>query len=171
MLLTSTSSSSIEHNTKMVKTLFSILGIIFLNTSTCLHKENKCKVDISYTGLPSPITINYEITNSKIKVFEEFYNPDSHSIEYLNESVFKDINNSKLIEFLGRTKWDTIPSELITPTIDGYLLNVEIMHEDKNYQFNIDNTYHPTFDTLFTICNKLIPKKKVRRDYIIDYSK
>lgn len=42
--------------------------------------------------------------------------------------------------------------------------------EKTSYSFNIDNTYHPTFDSLFTICNNLIPTKKGKKKYYFPYS-
>ena len=155
----------------MKKTIIAILSFLLLTSAYNFQKADSFEVQISYIGLPNPITTNYLVKDNQIKVFEEFYNPNYDSTSFRNVHVYSDTDQSVLTDFLKRVDWDTIPKELITPTIDGYQFNVDIKLEGKKYHFNIDNSYHPTFDSLLTICNQMIPKKKVRNEYKLYYKK
>lgn len=155
----------------MTRKIIVILSISLLTSAYSFQRAESFEVRISITGLPSLIRTNYLVKDNQIKVFEEFYNPNYDSTSFRNVHIYHDIDQSLLTNFLKGINWDTIPKELITPTIDGYQLDVNIKLEGKEYHFIIDNTYHPTFDSLLTICNQMIPKKKVRNEYKLYYLK
>jgi hypothetical protein len=132
--------------------------------------EQSFKVDISYIGLPNPVTTKYSIDNNRLLVFQTHYDSNKDSFVDFNKTSFKKFDKEKLVSFLKKTDWKSIPEKLVTPTIDGYHYTVSIVMENASYSFDIDNTYHPTFDSLFTICNKLIPTKKGQKKYYLPYS-
>ena len=155
----------------MTKMIISILSFLILTSANSFQQADNYEVRISFIGLPSPITTNYLVNSSQIKVFEEFYNPNYDSTAFRNVHTYSNINQARLTSFLKGIDWDTVPKELITPSIDGYQFDVDIKIEGKEYHFNVDNTYYPTFDSLLTICNQLIPNKKTRKKYKIYYLK
>ncbi len=132
--------------------------------------DQSFKIDISYIGLPHPVTTKYSIDNNRLKVYQTHYDSKKDSFVDFNKTSFKKFDKAKLFSFLNRTDWKSIPEKLVTPTIDGYHYTVSIAMEKTSFSFDIDNTYHPTFDSLFTICNNLIPTKKGRKKYYLPYS-
>ncbi len=132
--------------------------------------DQSFKIDISYIGLIHPVTTKYSIDNNRLTVYQTIYDSKKDSFVDFNKTSFKKFDNAKLVSFLRRTDWKSIPGKLVTPTIDGYHYTVNIVMEKTSYSFDIDNTYHPTFDSLFTICNNLIPTKKEQKKYYLPYS-
>ena len=132
--------------------------------------DQSFKIDISYIGLPHPVTTKYSIDNNTLTVYQTHYDSKKDSFVDFNKKSIKKFDKAKLVSFLNRIDWKSIPEKLVTPTIDGYHYTVSIVMEKTSYSFDIDNTYHPTFDSLFTICNNLIPTKKGQRKYYLPYS-
>jgi hypothetical protein len=154
---------------------FIIILTILLSTgfTTADRQENadqSFKIEISYIGLPHPVTTKYSIDNNKLTVYQTHYDSQKDSFVDFNKTSFKKFDKTKLVSFLNRTDWKSIPEKLVTPTIDGYHYTVNIVMDKTSYSFDIDNTYHPTFDSLFTICTKLIPTKKGQKTYYLPYS-
>ncbi len=157
-----------------LKHLIIILTIILSTGFTTADRQERAdqsfKIDISYIGLPHPVTTKYSIYNNSLRVYQTHYDSKKDSFVDFNKTSFKKFDKAKLLSFLNRTDWKSIPEKLVTPTIDGYHYTVSIVMEKASYSFDINNTYHPTFDSLFTICNNLIPTKKGQKKYFLPYS-
>lgn len=157
-----------------LKVLIIILSILLSTGFTTADRqemaEQNFKIEISYAGLPSFTTTKYFIDNNILMVYLTRYNITKDSFIDFNKLSFQNFDKEKLISFLNRTNWASIPEKLVTPTIDGYQYSISIELDESSYSFYIDNTYHPTFDSLFTICNNIIPNKKVRKKYYLPYS-
>jgi hypothetical protein len=131
--------------------------------------DQSFKVTISYIGLPNPMRTKYFIDDNKLEVCQTLYDSEKDSIVDIDKLSFRKYDKTKLLSFLKRNDWKNVPSKLITPTIDGFQYTVSIVIEKTSYSFDIDNTYHPIFDSLFTICSNLIPTKKGRKKYNLYY--
>ncbi len=157
-----------------MKHLIFILTIFLLTGFTTTYRQEiddqSFKIDISYIGLPHPVTTKYSIDNDRLTVCQTHYDSKKDSFVDFNKTSFKKFDKAKVLSFINRTDWKSIPEKLVTPTIDGYHYTVNIVMEKTSYSFDIDNTYHPTFDSLFTICNNLIPTKKGQKKYYLPYS-
>ena len=134
------------------------------------NSDQSFKIDISYIGLPDDVTTKYSIDNNRLTVYQIHYDSKKDSFVDFNKTSFEKFDKTKLVSFLNRTDWKSIPEKLVTPTIDGYHYTVSIIIEKTSYSFDIDNTYHPTFDSLFTICNELVPTNKGHQKYYLPYS-
>lgn len=130
----------------------------------------KFKIKISYIGLPHSVTTNYDIDSERLKVYKTLYDSKRDSFVDREKQTYQKFDREKLVKFLQRTNWTEIPKKLVTPTIDGFNYSVQIETENENFTFDIDNTYHSTFDSLFTICNDLIPTKRGKKKYYLPYS-
>ena len=107
----------------------------------------------------------YEITEHKLKLYRELYNPYSDSTTYYDSYAFKEFESRSLSKFLNSVNWTTISAELTTLAVDGYHLNINLKLQDNCYSFVVSNTYHPTLDSLLTICNEMIPKRRAKKNY------
>ncbi|MFC5271643.1 hypothetical protein [Adhaeribacter terreus] len=96
------------------------------------------------------------------------YDNQEASYQTLNKSTYKDFDQEKIISFLKQTNWSEIPAQLGSAA-DGphYIVKIEI--DNQAYNFDIRNTYHPTFAGLFTVCNEAIPEKEKREKYYLPY--
>lgn len=157
-----------------LKQLIIILTILLSAGFTTVDRQESAgqsfKIDISYIGLPHPVTTKYSIDNNRLTVYQTRYDSKKESFVAFNKTSFKKFDKAKLFSFLNRTDWKSIPEKLVTPTIDGYHYTVSLVIEMTSYSFDIDNTYNATFDSLFTICNNLIPTKKGQKKYSLLYS-
>lgn len=147
-----------------------LLSTGFISFDRQESADQNFKIDISYIGLPHPVTTKYSIDNNRLTVYQTRYDSKKDSFVEFNKASYEKFDRTKLVSFLKGANWKSIPEKLETPTIDGYHYAVNIVVEKSSYSFNIDNTYHPTFDSLFTICNKLIPTKRGQRKYYLPYS-
>jgi hypothetical protein len=151
-----------------------ILTSLFLTSFTTDDRpkqtEQNFKIEISYIGLPGTERTNYYVDSNKIIVYFSRYDWSTKShLEYDKLEITK-FDRVKILTFLKQTDWASIPTNLVTETIDGYYYSVELEIGDKKFKFNIDNTYHQTFKNLFTLCNEFIPTKKDRQKYSLPYS-
>lgn len=151
-----------------ILTILALTGFISFDNNETTEPEFKIK--ISYIGLPHPVRTNYDIDNKRLTVYKTSYDNKNESFIDKEKRTFRKFDSEELIKFLQRTNWTEIPEKLETPTIDGFHYFVQIELENGNYTFDIDNTYHITFDSLFTICNDLVPTKKVKEQYYLPYS-
>jgi hypothetical protein len=147
-----------------------LLSTSFTTVDRKKNTDQSFKIDISYIGLPNPVTTKYSIDNNILTVCQTHYDSKKDSFVDFNKVSFKKFDKAKLVSFLNRTDWKSIPEKLVTPIIDGDYYTVSIVIEKTSYSFDIDNTYHTTFDSLFTICNELIPTKKGQKKYYLPYS-
>jgi hypothetical protein len=153
-----------------MKTLSILLTILFL-TGFTVDNNPKFRVDILFNYLPDPTHINYRIDNKTLLVCNSQYDNKKNGLVDFNKSSYNKFDRHGIIKFLQKTDWESIPKKLVTPTIDGYQCIIKLEIENEKYDFTIDNTYHETIDSLFTICNKLIPDKQKQKEYYITYHK
>lgn len=151
----------------MKKTIFTF-SLLFTLLSF-RSPEKQFHLSISYKYLPSSISYRYEVTNEALVVFEKYYDSKIYSHRPRNINRFNKYDKERVIAFIESINWENIPRKLSTPTIDGYYFEVDLTWEDKVYEFYIDNTYHETFDSLLTISNEVIPKKKIRNKFKLYY--
>lgn len=156
-----------------MKKLISILLIMTLfafNSKT--EKSENFRVEISYIGLPGTVRTNYNIDNEKVIAFYSRYDFSNATHIPFDKLTITKYDNGKIYNFIKTTDWSLIPRKLVTPTIDGYRFDVTVQINKDTFNFEIDNTYHSTFDSLFTIAQDLIPdSKKKKRKYALPYDK
>lgn len=154
------------------RTLSYIIFLGFILTLCSSYSiQDSFQVRLSLIYLPSPKRTIYELSEYNLKLYKEYYFPNKDSVKHVDKHAYKKLKTSTLTNYLNSQHWDTIPSELITPTIDGFNYHIDIQLSGQSYTFSIDNTYHPAFDSLFVLCNQLIPNRKVRENYSIYYEK
>lgn len=156
-----------------MRVIISILTFVtftgFVSDSHKSDNEMKFKVEISYSPAINVETTEYRIDNYKLVVFYSLYNPGENELNHHDELTFTKFDKNRILSFLKSTDWKTTPKKLVTPVIDGYNFSVTIQMDEETFKFHISNTYNVTFDSLFRICNKLIPTKKEQNDYWIGY--
>ncbi len=150
-----------------ILTFVTLTGIV--SDSHKSDNEMKFKVEISYTPAINVETTEYRIDNNNLVVFYSLFNPGENKLDYHDQLTFTEFDKNRILSFLKSTNWKTTPKELVTPNIDGYNYNVKIQMDKETYKFHHYNTYNVTFDSLFRICNDLIPTKKGKEDYWIGY--
>ncbi|MES2396733.1 MAG: hypothetical protein V4549_12050, partial [Bacteroidota bacterium] len=107
-----------------LKHLISILTIIFLTGFTPVDRQDNIdqnfKIEISYIGLPYPVTTKYSIDNNRLLVYQTHYDSNKGRFVDFNKTSFKKFDRAKVFTFLKKNDWKIIPKKLVKPTIDGY---------------------------------------------------
>ncbi|MBK0403897.1 hypothetical protein I5M27_12955 [Adhaeribacter sp. BT258] len=152
----------------MKQLTFFLLIFVLTAFNNSARNNTPFKVEIAYRALPDPMTTEYIIDNKKMYLNHVIYDNQEASYQSLNKSTYKDFDRDKIISFLTQTNWSDIPAQIGT-TAEGqhYIVKIEI--NNQVYNFDIRNTYHPTFASLFTICNEAIPSKEKREKYALPY--
>lgn len=156
-----------------MKVFAALLLTIFLFTGFTNPPEKEYppfKIEIAYKDLPNPMTTEYSIDNKKMTLNNVLYDNKEASYQSVNKSTYKNFDREKLISFLKQTDWGSISSQFGTPTPDGYHYVVKIEINNQTYNFDIQNFYHPTFASLFKLCNDAIPDKEKRAKYHLPYN-
>ena len=132
--------------------------------------EQEFRIEISYIGLPDPITTKYEIDNEKLIVYKELYSNSVDKFEKHDVLEIKNFDRQKIVKFLNRTDWASLPKTMDNTVIDGYHYKVNLEVQGQKYEYKISNSYHATYDSLFSITTCLLPKKRMRKHYNLPYS-
>lgn len=121
---------------------------------------------MSYFLLGPEKTI-YQLDPHSIQLSRSYYDPKRKDSEARDKKVFRRYDCKELVRFPQNTQWDKIQRRLSAASLDGFQFRIEIRMAEQVFQYEIENEYYPTLDSLIKICNTSIPREKHRRKYYL----
>ncbi len=156
-----------------MKRLLILFSIFILTSSERIDKkdrsESNFRVDILYNRSHHFKKNKYSIDDNGILIYQTHLDIKKDSFVEFNRVFYKRYDKKRLVSFIKSVDWKSIPSKLEKTMIDGNGYTIDISIENETYSFHIHGVYNATFDSLFTICNELIPSKNGRKKYHINY--